>query len=106
MLVPPAKEAVKELVPPTRSSPPRRRGPRPAPGLEEGGKGPKFWIPASAQGCPRKFLLQTGCVPGSQETISILLRGLDPRIHVFASTVSRRGWAGQHQPNRGWKTNA
>src|SRR5256712_13188494 len=32
--------------------------------------------------------------------VEVVLRGLDPRIHVFVSTVSRRGWPGQAPPTR------
>src|SRR6266436_4769593 len=54
---------------------------------------PVGWVALtrSAQGCPGKIFVQEELVSGSRQRFSLVLRGLDPRIHVFVSTVSRRG---------------
>jgi hypothetical protein len=36
----------------------------------------------------------------ARRKLTIVLRGLDPRIHVFASSVGRRGWPGRARPRR------
>jgi hypothetical protein len=33
-------------------------------------------------------------------SVNVVLRGLDPRIHVFASVAAKRGWPGQARPKR------
>src|SRR5207244_12944480 len=38
--------------------------------------------------------------------VEVVLRGLDPRIHVFVSTVSRRTWPGHARPRRNWQANS
>jgi very-short-patch-repair endonuclease len=39
--------------------------------------------------------------PGARRNRSeVVLRGLDPRIHVFVSGARRRGWPGQARPRR------
>src|SRR5260370_22146993 len=35
-----------------------------------------------------------------RKQFQFVLRGLDPRIHVFAPTVARRGWPGPTPPRR------
>jgi hypothetical protein len=55
---------------------------------------PRFNPPRRRQGCPGKIFLQGRLVSDFRETIPVVLRGVDPRIHVFVSTASRRGWPG------------
>src|SRR4029077_1846661 len=37
-----------------------------------------------------------------RERLNLVLRGLDPRIHVFIQTAQSRGWPGQARPRRNW----
>jgi hypothetical protein len=63
--------------------------------------------PVSNSSFPRKRravrgnYLCNGDWPRAHRDLSeVVLRGLDPRIHVFVSDARRRGWPGQARPRR------
>src|SRR5260370_5417150 len=53
-----------------------------------------------------KFSCKDDLCGTPRQRVKVVLRGLDPRIHVFVSTAPRRGWPGRARPRRNWQANS
>src|SRR6266702_2090295 len=70
----------------------------------------KLEISAETSSFPRKrravrgnYLCNDNWFGAHGNRSEVVLRGLDPRIHVFVSGARRRGWPGQARPRRNWR---
>ncbi len=65
-------------------------------------RGPANPVPSCRRAVREKFSCKNDLCGTPRQRVKVVLRGLDPRIHVFLSTVPRRGWPGRARPRRNW----